>query len=102
MSYYSPIDYTWDSVGIPLVSRQMYVCDQCNFYDIKDSPDYFVGKSLAPLQYRVLPFCHDLVLTIGITDVTFSNDTSKNLILKTNPYGFYFERARYEMNGVPS
>ena len=21
---------------------------------------------------------------------------------KTNPYGFFFERARYEMNGVPA
>ena len=43
-----------------------------------------------------------MVLTIGITDVTFSNDTTKNLLVKTNPHGFFFERAKYEMNGIPT
>jgi hypothetical protein len=102
MSYYSPIDYSWDSTSFTLVSRSLYDCQISSFYDIKDSPDYFLGKTRAPLSYLVYPFCNDMVLTIGMTDITFSNDTTKNLVVKTNPYGFFFERARYEMNGVPS
>ena len=76
MTYYSPIDYSWDSTGLTLISRALYDCDISTYYDIKDSPDHFSGKTQSPMSYVVYPFCHDMVLTIGITHVTFSNDTT--------------------------
>ena len=68
-------DYAWDNV-FDLVARSLYDCEISSYYDLKDSPDYMNGKTQTSALYQVYPFCHDMGLTIGITDVTFSNDTN--------------------------
>lgn len=52
--------------------------------------------------YQVSQFCHDIKISMGINTVTFVNDTTVDLMVKLNaPYGFFFEKAKTQINGIP-
>jgi len=40
-------------------------------------------------------------INTGLNKHSFTNDSSVNLMPNTNPYGFYLEVSKNELNGVP-
>jgi hypothetical protein len=97
--YMPAFDYALNP--IVLDGRSLYDCQLAPFYDIQDSSDHYLASTLKAVSYQIYPFCHDMKLAIGINEVSFTNDSSKDLITKPNVYGYFFERAKNEINGVP-
>lgn len=74
--------------------KPIFDCTFAPYYDIAKPVDYLTGSTNKQSAYQVQQFCHDIQVQMGINKVTFTNDTTVDLLVKLNPNGFFFEKAK--------
>jgi hypothetical protein len=61
--------------------------------------DFMNGATNSFLAFDVYPMCQEPNIATGINSPTFTNDTTVDLLSKTNPFGFYLEKSLNQLNG---
>ena len=79
----------------------MYQCKVSRYYDIRDTADFTLANTADALKYQVYPMCLEPNIETGLNKPSFSNNSAEDLLIKTNPYGFYLEISNNELNGIP-
>ncbi|TNV86233.1 hypothetical protein FGO68_gene7989 [Halteria grandinella] len=99
--YYPGLGYSID-ITFQLIQKLIYQCTFATYFDLADAPEYLVATTAKEAAYQVSQFCHDIKISMGINAVTFTNDTQVDLMIKLNaPNGFFFEKAKTQINGIP-